>query len=185
MKELFIVKLKNLIWNRTAQARISVPVVVVLILSGCSGCPYSFTGSSVPKHLKTIAIPLFDDQSGFGEPGLREKFTNKLISRFIQDNSLEIADKTHADSMLEGVIVSVRDEPLVVTKAESVSKRRVTIAVKVSYQDMKLKRKVWDKDLTNTGDFDISGGPAQRQVGVDAAIDKLTEDILIETVSGW
>ena len=159
--------------------------LVIITLSGCSGCPYSFTGSSVPKHLKTIAIPLFDDQSGFGEPGLREKFTNKLISRFVQDNSLEVADKTHSDSMLEGSIVSVRDEPLVVTKGESVSRRRVTIAVKATFQDLKLKRKVWDKDLSNTGDYNISGGPAQRQIGIDAAIEKLTEDILIETVSGW
>ena len=165
--------------------RIIVFFLVFIALSGCSGCPYSFTGSSVPKHLKTIAVPLFDDQSGFGEPGLREKFTNKLINRFVQDNSLEVADKSHADSMLEGTIVSVRDEPLVVTKGESVSKRRVTIAVKATFQDLKLKRKVWDKDLSNTGDYDISGGPAQRQVGIDAAIEKLTEDILIETVSGW
>jgi len=158
---------------------------VFVVLSGCGGCPYSFTGSSVPKHLKTIAIPLFDDQSGFGEPGLREKFTNRLISRFAQDNSLEVADKSHADSMLEGVIVSVRDEPLVVTAGESVSKRRVTIAVKATFTDMKLRKKVWDKDFSNVGDYDIAGGPAQRDVGVDAAIEKLTEDVLLETVSGW
>lgn len=159
--------------------------LIVIALSGCGGCPYSFTGSSVPKHLKTIAIPLFDDQSGFGEPSLREKFTNRLISRFTQDNSLEVADKSHADSMLEGIIVTVRDEPLVVTKGESVSKRRVTIGVKASFQDLKLRRKVWDKEFSNTGDYDISGGPAQRETGIDAAIEKLTEDVLIETVSGW
>ncbi len=159
--------------------------VIALVLSGCAGCPYSFTGSSVPKHLKTIGIPLFDDQSGFGEPGLREKFTNRLVSRFVQDNSLEVADKSHSDSILEGIIVTVRDEPLVVTKGESVSKRRITMTVKASFQDMKLRKKVWDKDFTNTGDYDISGGPAQRTTGIDAAIDKLTQDVLTETVSGW
>jgi hypothetical protein len=159
--------------------------ILFLWLSGCSGCPYSFTGSSVPSHLKTIAIPLFDDQSGLGEPGLREKFTNKLIDRFVQDNSLGVTDKNHADSVLEGIIVSVRDEPLVVAKGESVTKRRVTIAVKITFQDMKLKKKMLDKQLTNTGDYEISGGPSQRQTGIDAAIEKLTEDILIETVSGW
>lgn len=159
--------------------------LIVSMLPGCSGCPYSFTGSSVPKHLKTIAIPLFDDQSGFGEPALREKFTNRLINRFVQDNSLEVADKSHADSMLEGTIAAVRDEPLVITKGESVTKRRVTISVKATFQDLKLKKKVWEKELSNTGDYDISGGTVQRQVGIDAAVEKLTEDLLIETVSGW
>ena len=65
-----------------------------------SGCVYSFSGSSVPKHLKTIAIPLFEDQSGFGEPGLKENFTTSLINLFVNDNSLEVADRNTADSIL-------------------------------------------------------------------------------------
>jgi len=150
-----------------------------------SGCSYSFTGSSVPPHLKTIAVPLLDDQSGFGEPGLREKVTNKLIERFVQDNSLEVADRLHSDSILEGIIIGVRDEPTVVGKGETVTKRRITITLKATFQDMKLKKKVYEKQFSNWGDYDSSGGPAQRQSGIDAAIDKLTEDVLLDTVSGW
>ena len=40
-------------------------VVAAVLASGLAGCAYSFTGASVPAHLKTIAIPLVDDQSGF------------------------------------------------------------------------------------------------------------------------
>jgi len=157
---------------------------VFLLILAFTGC-YSFTGSSVPSHLNTIAIPLFDDQSGSGEPGLRENLSNKLIDRFRRDNSLEVADKSRADSILEGVIVSMPDEPLVVAQGETVTKRRVTLTVKVTYQDMKLKKKVYEKQFSNWGDYEIGGGPLQRQTGIDAAIEKLTEDILIETVSGW
>lgn len=149
------------------------------------GCAYSFTGSSVPPHLKTIAIPLFDDQSGFGEAGLREEFTNKLIERFQTDNTLEIADKRDADSILEGVIVSVRDEPSVVEAGETVSKRRVTITMKATYQDMKLRKQLWEKTLSNWGDYELGSGPAQRTEAITAAIEKLTEDVLLQTVSNW
>ena len=158
---------------------------VIAGLSGCSGCPYSFTGSSVPAHLKTIAIPLFDDQSGSGEPGLRELLTNKLIARFRQDNSLEIADRTRADSMIEGLIAAMSTQPNVITSGETVSRNRVTIAAKAVYQDLKLKKKVYDKQYSEWGDYDISGGPEQRQAAIDAALDKIAEDILLETVSGW
>jgi hypothetical protein len=161
-------------------------ILFVLVFSTCLlGCSYSFTGSSVPPHLKTIAVPLFDDQSGFGEAGLRELFTNKLISRFTQDNSLQIADKKDADSILEGTIVAVRDEPSVVGSGETVSKRRLTIVVNAAYQDMKLRKKVWEKQLSNWGDYEIGAGPAERQSAIAVAIEKLTEDILLETVSGW
>lgn len=161
---------------------IALSIVAVLLFNGCF---YSFTGSSVPKHLKNVAISLFDDQSGSGEPSLREKVTNKLVDKFRQDNSLEIADKTHADSVLEGIILSLPDQPQVVTTGETVIKRRLTLTVKVTYQDMKLKKKVFEKEFTAWGDYESGGGPAQRQTGIDAAIDKLTEDILLATVAGW
>jgi hypothetical protein len=159
--------------------------LVIAALSGCSGCPYSFTGSSVPAHLKTIAIPLFDDQSGSGEPGLRELLTNKLVARFRQDNSLEVADRSRADSMIEGMIVSMTTQPNVITAGETVSRNRITIAVKAAFQDLKLKKKVYDKQFSEWGDYDITGGPALRQAAIDAALEKLSEDILLDTVSGW
>ena len=160
---------------------ISIIAFGLLNLIGC----YSFTGSSVPTHLKTIAIPLFDDQSGSGEPGLREKLTNKLIEKFRQDNSLELAERTNADCILEGIILSMPDKPQVVTAGETVSKARVTITVKVNYQDMKLKKKVWEKQFSGWADYQIGSGNTERDASIDIAIEKLSEDILLEAVSGW
>lgn len=158
-----------------------VSLVIIFVLAGC----YSFRGGSVPPHLKTIAIPLFDDQSGFGEANLREIFTNKTIDRFIQDNSLELSDPRSSDSILECSILSVRDEPLVIEAGEAVTRRKITITIKASFQDMKMKRKIFEKQLSNWGEYDPTGGPAKRQEAIISAIDKVAEDILIETVSGW
>jgi hypothetical protein len=151
-----------------------------------AGCAYSFTGASVPPHLKTVAIPLVDDQSGFGEPGLREYFTAQLTNLFINDNSLEVADRTHADSILEGTITTVQDAPAVIQPGEQVAKRRITMNARFTFQDMKLRKKVWEKSFSEWGDYDSGGGGAsQRQAGEQEAVRKLTEDILLETVSGW
>ena len=159
-------------------------VVFTAALSGL-GCPYSFTGASVPSHLKTIAIPLVDDRSSFGEAGLREQFTTALTNLFISDNSLEVADRTTADAVLEGSIVSIADAPSVVGSGERVSKRRITISVTFAFQDMKLRKKAWEKTFSNWGDYDSGGGLSQRDAGLQEAIRKITEDILLETVSGW
>jgi hypothetical protein len=160
---------------------IFVSPILVAFISGC----YSFTGASVPTHLKTIAVPLMDDQSGSGEPGLREKLTRVLTDQFIRDNSLEVADKTTADSVIEGVILSAPDAILSVAGGERVNKRRVTLSVKVVYQDMKLRKKVYEKTFSNTGDYDSGAGFAGKQAALDEAIRKISEDILLETVSGW
>lgn len=150
-----------------------------------SGCVYSFTGASVPAHLKTVAIPLVDDQSGFGEPGLREDFTRAVTDLFISDNSLQVADRNTADALLLGTIGTVTDAPSVVQQGEQVSKRRITMAVRFTFQDMKLRKKVWEKTFSNWGDYDSGGGLSQRKAGLQEAIRKISEDVLLETVSGW
>lgn len=150
-----------------------------------SGCAYSFTGASVPPHLKTIAIPLVDDQSGLGEPGLREKFTTELIQLFTSDNSLEVADRSRSDSILEGAILTVSDAPAVVSQGEQVTRRRVTVSAHFAFQDMKLRKKMWDRTFSNWGEYDSGGGLSQRQVGLQDALKKIAEDVLLETVSGW
>ncbi|MBI4534704.1 MAG: LptE family protein [Ignavibacteriae bacterium] len=149
------------------------------------GCAYSFTGASVPSHLRSIAIPLVDDQSGFGEAGLRERFTTELTNLFINDNSLEVADRGTADSILEGVITGVSDAPAVVGQGETVTKRQITVAVRYTFQDMKVRKKVWEKTFSHWGQYESGGGLSQRDAGVQEAIRKITEDILLETVSGW
>ena len=160
-------------------------ILILGLACSLTGCIYSFKGGSVPPHLKTIAIPLFDDQSGRGEPGLRESFTNKLIESFRQDNSLRLSDRSHADALLEGIIQSISSTPLVVTTGETLTKQRLTITVKVTYQDLKMKKTVYDKQFSDYGDYDASGGQTQRQAAITAALDKLTEEILNDTVSGW
>lgn len=156
-------------------------IFFTLTLAGC----YSFTGSSVPPHLKTIAIPLLDDQSGSGEPSVREKLTNKLIEKFRQDNSLQVTERVNADAILEGTITSLVSKPQVISGNETVTKQQITITVKIVYQDMKLKKKVWEKQFSEWGEYDLGGGVQQRDAAIDAANEKITEDILIETVSGW
>ena len=159
-------------------------VIGFLCLVEFNGC-YSFTGASVPPHLKTIAIPLFDDQSGSGEPNLREQLTNKLQEAFIKDNNFQLTDRRTSDALLEGTIVSMPNEPAVLTKGEAVTKNRITLNVKVIYRDQKMKKQMYEKQFSRYADYDISSGPSAKQTAITSAIEQLTEDILLETVSGW
>jgi hypothetical protein len=169
-------KKKKKIFMRAGLIGIS---ALLLLLNGC----YSFTGSSVPPHLKTVAIPLFEDVSGFGEPGLREQFTQQLIQLFINDNSLELGDRLSSDCVLEGTITTVTDVPSVIAAGEQVTTRKVTVTVHATFTDMKFRKKVWEKDFSNYGEY--QQGTETRSVALDKAVKNVAEDILLETVSGW
>jgi hypothetical protein len=165
---------------------ILVSLYITASLSNFTGCCfYSFTGASVPDHLQTIAIPIADDRSGSGEYGLRELFTNELTQKFIEDNNLNITDRTNANSVLECVISSYNDAPAVVRSGEIVESRRITISVSVVFRDLVKRRTIYERTFSSYGDYPSGGSIDQRREAIQTAVDLLTDDILLDTVSGW
>lgn len=159
--------------------------ITALVLNFVACCVYSFTGASVPEHLKTIAIPIADDRSGGGEPGLREKITEVLTQKFIDDNTLQVTDKTSANAILECTIVSLADAPSIVTAGEQIATRRITISVSVVNKDLVKRKTIFEKTFSNYGDYPSGGSTDQRRSAIEEAIEKITQDILLDTVSGW
>jgi len=157
-----------------------------LLLLLVNSCNYSFKGASPPDGIKTIFIPTVKDESGFGAANLAEDITLLLKNKFIKDNTLEYADKISADGMLSCTIKSVKDEALVVSEGEQVSKRKITISVSVEFQNLKKQKNIWVKDFSNWGEYESSsGGFSQRDLGISSATDKITDDILLEVISNW
>jgi len=148
-------------------------------------CFYSFTGASVPQHLQTISIPVAQDRSGTAEPGLRELLTDQLTQKFIDDNTLQVSERTTANAILECTITSLSDAPAVVTAGENVASRRITVSVKVIYRDLVQRKTIYDKSFSNYGDYESGGSISERRDAIEAAVDLITEDILLDTVSGW
>ncbi|GAB6282737.1 MAG: hypothetical protein STSR0008_14850 [Ignavibacterium sp.] len=160
-------------------------IINVTIFVSYLGCHYSFTGASIPPNIKTIAIPFADDRTGIGEQNMRELLTNDLIKKFTDDNNLRIIDRNQADVILETVITSFNDEPAVVQAGENVSSRRITIGVQAVYRNLIEKKVIYDKQFSNSADYPADGGLSARDEAIADAIDKISEQILIDTVSGW
>ncbi len=158
---------------------------ISLSMSNFGCCFYSFTGASVPQHLQTIAIPIAEDRSGSAEPGLKELFTDQLIQKFIDDNTLQVTEKTAADAVLECTLTSLRDAPAVVAAGETVESRRITVTVNVIYRDLVQRKIIFNKSFSNYGDYVSGGSLTERRSAIETAVDLITEDILLDTVSGW
>jgi hypothetical protein len=146
---------------------------------------YSFTGSSVPTHLKTISIPVAQDKSPAGIPGLRESLTDALIQKFINDNSLQVSGQASADATLNCVITSVTDAPAIVSAGEQITARKVTIIVRVLYKDLVMKKTVFEKDFTGYGEYVPAQTTNEREDAIAIAVNNISEDILLAVVSGW
>lgn len=72
-----------------------------------------------------------------------------------------------------------------VTPGELEFQRRMTVSVKVEYFDNINKKIIFDKNFQSFETYLIDDGQQGRDEAVSAAIDKLSEDILLAVVSGW
>jgi len=152
----------------------------------CVGCAYSFTGASVPRHWESIAIPLFDDDSNYGQPSLRENLTNMMIEKIQRDNTLRVEDRASASVELLAVITSVvPDQPVTVVQGAQASHMQISIRTRVSLFDRVENREVWSKDFSANGDYPAAAGISGREAGLLQAMENLTDDLLLETVSAW
>ncbi len=178
MSALFTEKLKNMIYLKY--------IFLLAVAFGITACSYSFTGASVPSHLKTIAIPVFKDQSGSGEAEMSDLFTRKTTQKFVEDNTLRVTDRNNADAIIDCTILSLSDAPAIVSGNETVTQRRLTINVKVIYRDMVKKVVIFDRTFSNYGDYPVGGDiTSVRRKAFEDAIDKISEDILLGVVSNW
>ena len=70
------------------------------------GCGYQMAGhgtSQLPPHLKTIAIPVFENNSG--EPTIQRPLTQALRRAFITDGRLQLVNnKAEADLVMTGTL---------------------------------------------------------------------------------
>ncbi|NOX18825.1 MAG: LptE family protein [Chlorobi bacterium] len=161
-------------------------IVGSLLMAMLSACSYSFSGASVPKHLHTISIPLFKDNSGSAEPNLNSTFTYATIQKFIDDANLQVSDGKNTDAVLECTITRFSDNPQSISGEETISVRRVTLTVKAVYRDIVERKTVFTKDFSNYGEYENSGDIlAKRKVAIQEAIDKISEDILLKVVADW
>lgn len=158
-----------------------------LILGGC----YSFTGNSIPPHLTTLSIATAEDESSFGDALLRERLTQQLITRFRNDNSFRLVQE-NATANLSATIVSVVEETVALAPAgttlqtaERELDRKMTVTVRVRYEDRVKKVQIWEKNFTQFRNYPVEQGFSARTSAVDVALTRIAEDALLAVVSGW
>ncbi len=79
----------------------------LLVFFFISACGYHFSGQGNPfsEDIKTIAIPVFSNQTG--ETGFENYLTNQFVYEFTSRKRLRVVDIKDADVVLKGKIQSI------------------------------------------------------------------------------
>jgi Lipopolysaccharide-assembly len=163
---------------------------MLLALAAVTGaCGYTSSPALLPSHLKTVAIPAFEN--GTTEVTLEQEVTDAVIARFVSNNQLKVVDQRTADCLIQGRINSYRNSVFGFSGSDALSQEyRVAISVAVLFKDLRKNREIWnDPDLVKTANYYVTPVPGDtaktERDGRREAVLKIADEILTRTIQGW
>ncbi len=159
--------------------KILVACITLLTLQSC----YTFSGSSLNPEIKTCMITNFPNYSSLQNPNLSQDFTIALQDRFTQRTKLELQDLP-SDINIEGEITDYRITSENTSSDNIKAQNRLTISVKVRYDNQLETEKSFDKTFTDYDNFDANDVQPSDQV-VEDVYSRVIDQIFNAIVADW
>jgi hypothetical protein len=170
--------------------RASVLILMTVLLSGCFGVRYGFTGGGLPSHVRTVAIVPFEDASVQGG-GVSGEIASHLQQNLPRRLNVRLANERVADAVIRGRIISIMEEAAQVRPlqpgqvATPVIEETLRITLEVEIMDLREDRPLWqNRSLVVTGRWNPTINET-RTDGQQRAITDLAERILEGALSQW
>jgi len=177
-----------LVSRRMSQRILAGSIGLALAAFLAHGCGYTTSTALLPTHLRTIAIPVFENATT--EYTLEQEITTAVIQKFVDDNHLKVVDERSADAVLRGKVTVYKNAVFGFSPAAQAQEYRVTISCEVKLKDQVKNRELWSEPaLIKTANYyvvDTPGKPASTELdGRKEAVQKIADEILSRTVEGW
>lgn len=153
-------------------------------LSGCK-VNYSFTGASISPDVKTVSIDYFQNLASLAPSYISSKFTEGLKDRFITQTSLNIVRES-GDLQFSGQITGYVQSPIAIQGNETAARIRLTISVRVKFENSKDKTFNFEKTFSQFEDFNSDSNFSSIETGlVEKIFVKLFDEIFNNSVANW
>ena len=154
-------------------------------------CRVALTDTSFPPELKSVTVQDFDNTASFVVPGLAQRLSEELRSKFIRETTAYLA-KNDGDWEFSGTITRYGITPIAPTGDEVTALNRLTIEISVDFvtrliEDPLLAEDAgWSKRFTRYADFESSQqlSDVEDQL-IDEINEQLVQDIFNEVGSNW
>lgn len=167
--------------------RVTNLILAIAVLSlGCG--IYSFSGSSLPSHIKTVAVPIFENESL--EVDIANQVTEAVKDRFLQDGRLKVMGETRADAVVEGRVTSYENKVYNYSADETPEDYIVVLRVAVVVRDAVKNRELLKDDaFVVSAVYSVLPDSDQtlqdEESAREQAISELAEDILAQMTEQW
>ncbi len=157
-------------------------ITALLLIIDCG--IYTFSGSTLPSHLKTIDLPIFENRSM--EPDIADEISRELNKQILADNLLKITT-AKGDATVSGTVTSYVHEPYTFgaasTRQVNVEQYIVKITAEVEFSDNVKNKPLFKGSITGEGVYDFQ--KETEAVGRSKAIKDIVQRILQSSLQSW
>lgn len=161
--------------------RLDLALVALLV----SGCAYYSTSGGQIGGIRTVGIPMAENQSA--EFAVAERLTERTVDAYSVDGRLRVVDQESADALMQLEVLSVDDRPFTYTAAEQTEQYRFAVQVAaelVRAADGEVLLEL--VGLEGWGTYDAASDEEEgREPAVDRALDMVIEELVDRTTAGW
>jgi len=145
---------------------------------------YSFVGVDIPADAKTICIKPFQNNASLVNLKLSNELTTQLKDRFRSSTKLNLVD-SRGDLHIEGEITNYALSS-VALGADMATMNRLTIAIRIKYENRFDEEKNIERTFSRYLDFDSNKSLQQVEDElVNQICEALVDDIFAATVGNW
>jgi len=157
---------------------------IVALVTACS-VSYSFTGASISPDVKTVSIDHFQNLAPLVNPTLSTYITEELKNKFVSQTRLNVVPG-FGDLSFSGEIRNYQVQPVAIQSDEVAAMNRLTISIRVKFENSKDDSQNFDKTFSHFEDYDSRQQLTEVEQGlVEAIVKKLVEDIFNNAVANW
>ncbi|MBF0619621.1 MAG: LptE family protein [Candidatus Omnitrophica bacterium] len=159
-----------------------------------SGCGYT-TGSVISSRYKTIYVPAFENKIDYMNtdsrklyiPQLETSVHDAIVSRYLFDGNLRVAEVGNTDLVLKGRLVSFDREELRMNETNDVKEYRLRITVGITLWDPVNEKPVWDEpSFSGEATYYTSGPLAKSEAAaIQDALTDLARRVVARTIEDW
>jgi Lipopolysaccharide-assembly len=162
-------------------------VALIILASQLQSCRfYSFTGGQF-SGAKTFSVEYFKPQTGLAKPLYAQRFTESMKDLLLSQSPLKLVEE-NGDLTYSGVIVDYNTAPVAIQSgaAETASLNRLTITIKVKYENTLEPDLNFEKTFTKFSDFNANQDLFTIEEDLWKLInDQLTQEIYNASVGNW
>ena len=156
----------------------AIPVAVAGL--GAASCGYALAGrgSFLPAYIKTLGIPMFGNATPYQT--VEQVFTQKVRLEFQSSRRYTVVPTDEGvDGVVRGEIQSISLQPVGVNDQQLASRARVTVMVKVKFDDVKEGKTLWENPaLSFSDEYELANPSAGQDVSAFVGNDRIAMDRL-------